>query len=131
MKFDHETHAHRISGYYEEATDEVCVSSGLGKYEAEVVYLHERQHQLCWKSGCKCYKQPNDVMCEYHALRGELSAVLQRGSVRLARAYLKNVRALEAKAKQDSGWVHHIKALRRVKKLKAFKQVQTLAVNRP
>lgn len=131
MKFDHEGHAQRISGYYEEATDTVCVSSGLGKYEAEVIYFHERQHQLCWKSGCRCYKRSNDVMCEYHALKGELLAVLQRGSVRLARAYLKNVRALEEKAKQDSGWADHIKALRRVKRLKAFKRVQALAVNRP
>lgn len=128
MKLEHEGHTRIFAGCYDEQDDLIWIASGLPRLEAEVIYYHERQHRECYKRGCKCYKQPNDIMCEYHAMKGEVTCVLVRGSVAIAKAYLRSVQRFDNKAAGDpDGWKDHIRAMKRVKRLKVFAAVCRLA----
>jgi len=123
-----------LAGFYEEATDTIYVSSGLPPLIAECVYLHEREHQKCYLRRCKCYFGPlhvDDDCAEYHAHKGELVAVLERDSVALAQAYLKGLAMEKEKiALNPRLWRSHNRAVARIERLIAYRQVQNLAKGR-
>ena len=131
MILEHEENTVSMSGYYEEATGVIYLAKGMGKLEKECVYLHELQHKKCHKKKCICFKQAdkgNFDLCEYHGFLGEVQEVYKRGSVLLARAYIKSVAGTEKNIKTDPIlWSSHRKALRKIQRLKVYMNVVKLA----
>lgn len=120
-----------LAGYFEEADSTIFVSEGLPPLIAECVYLHELEHKKCFESGCECYSEERDddkELAEWHAFRGELMAVLERDSVALAQTYLRGVQnTLRNIARNPRLWRSHGRAVARIIRLKAYRQVQDLA----
>ena len=131
MKLEYRENAITLAGYYDEDEDVIYISAGLSPLIAECTYLHEQAHQKCYKAGCACYKAENNDLAEYHAFRGELLAVLERGSEKLAKAYLKAITLSQAKAAEyPVVWRSHKRAMARIVRLKAYRMVQDLARGR-
>lgn len=130
MKLEHEEVTHRFDGYYDDADDSINIASKLGKYEAECVYLHERQHQKCFKAKCKCWGLNTDFLCEYHAYRAEFHDIVKRKNKHLANAYIRQLKRDVTKFKADPKfWRDHIKALNKLMHTKAFKAfIKTLGL---
>ena len=134
MNLEYRDNSVPLAGYYEEETDTIYVSGGLSPLIAECVYLHEREHQRCYASRCECYfgaeESKNDDLAEFHAFRGELYAVLERGSKALAQAYLTGMASMKEKiARNPVLWRSHKRAVAKIERLKAYHQVQDLATN--
>ena len=134
MNLQYREHSAPLAGYFEEETGIIYVSSGLPPLIAECVYLHELQHKECYDSGCECYAADRDdynLLAEYHAHRGELIAVLERDSEALAQAYLKALAMEKVKIACDPRlWRSHRKAVARIERSKAYREVQDLADGR-
>ena len=131
MNLEYRKNAVTLAGFYDEQEDTIYISAGLSPLIAECTYFHERQHQECFKSDCVCYKAENNDLAEYHAFRGELLAVLERDSVKLAQAYLKAIALSLAKAAEYPViWRSHKRAMVRVMRLKAYQEVEALAKGR-
>lgn len=90
MRFEHihDKKCAHISGYYDDADGVVYLSDGLGTYECEAVYYHERQHRICHQTGCKCWGKKSSFLSEYHAYRAEARDVFAKRNRKLARAFL-------------------------------------------
>ena len=128
MRLQYRDNSVTLAGYYDEEEDVIYIAAGLPPLIAECTYLHEAQHQKCYKAGCKCYRAENNDLAEYHAYKGELMAVLERDSAALAKAYLKGMDiSLEKAAKDPVVWRSHKRAMVRVMRLTAYCQVQRLA----
>ena len=124
MKLEHRDNSVRLLGLYDEDADVICISYGLSPLEAECVYYHERQHQKCFLSKCTCWEKKTDHLAEYHAYKGELEAIVMRGSNQLSRVYLKQVAKSKKKiARNPKIWKDHKGALERVMQSKMFKKL--------
>ncbi len=125
MKFEHTGNVQIFVGMYEEEGDLISLARGLTKLEAECVYYHERQHQICCKSKCVCWGKTSVYLTEYHAFTGELKAVVSRKSVRLSRVYHREVQ--RAKKRYDCNpkqWWHHRRALQRMMKTALYREFE-------
>jgi hypothetical protein len=128
MNLEYKNKVDIVRGYYCEVEDMIVLAKGLGELEREVTYYHEREHQKCFRNKCKCWNRKSDYLCEYHAMRGECRSVLQRGSKRLAIAYLLAIQESLARYKQgETRWLGHKLAAVRVMKSKDFAAVERLA----
>jgi len=112
------------SGLFDEKTGKIYIRSSLSLLERECVYLHELSHSECFASKCKCWR--NDYWCEYHAMRGELRKVVARDSIRLTRAYLKNMRICVKKYQANRKlWKSHLAAITLLMKTTTFKKLMS------
>lgn len=115
MKFEHTGNVQTFVGMYEEDEDIISLARGLTKLEAECVYYHERQHQICCKSKCVCWGKTSVYLSEYHAFMGELKAVISRKSICLSRIYYREVQRAKQRYNADpKQWRHHKRALQRM-----------------
>jgi len=105
-------------GFFDE-DEGIFINTKLGILERECVYFHEVGHRICSRNKCKCLSVFSQE--EYHALKYEFLRVHTRNSKCLNRAYLSNVKRSLLKYESDVIWRSHLIALRRLKKLKAFK----------
>jgi hypothetical protein len=124
MLFEHLEDSSTVEGYYEEDGNIIFIARGLTKYEAEVVYYHERQHRKCCLTKCRCWSLDDDTyLAECHAYLAEFESVVAKNNYRLSIAYLKSLERCLKKMKKKKGvklWRVHLRALRRVLRSKAF-----------
>lgn len=124
MEFEYLNDSCRVAGYYEQADGSINIAKGVGKYEAECIYYHERQHRKCHLSKCKCWGRISDYLSEYHAYRAELRDVAGRRNRPLATAYLKAINESLVKFEADPDpkiWLTHKRALTRVMRTEAYR----------
>ncbi|KKN54813.1 hypothetical protein LCGC14_0588670 [marine sediment metagenome] len=126
MYFEHLKHSSEVSGFYEEADGLIYIASGLGKYEKECVFLHERMHRICHQGGCVCWGLDDDnYLAEVHAYTGEWEAVAAEDCHALTKAYFKSISSSLKKMEGDKkAWTANLKALRKVMRTKKFKIFQ-------
>ena len=115
------------SGVFDPDNGKIYISAGLPLLERECAYYHELTHKECLLNKCPCW-EGSEYLCEYHAMRGELNRVTTRDSLSLRRAYLRGVaRCLKKYAHNPKQWCSQYKALTRLMKTKAFKQLKRMA----
>lgn len=124
MNLEYRGNSVLLHGQYDEETDVIWISYGLSPLEAECVFYHERQHRRCYLAKCSCWGRKTDYLTEYHAFKGELEAIILRGSKLLSRVYLRSIADTWKKINREpKRWKDHIKALRRVMRSKKFKKL--------
>lgn len=112
------------SGQFDSDNGKIYVNIKLSLLERECVYLHEVSHKECYLKKCKCW-EGKEYWCEYHAMKGELQKVIARGSLRLNRAYMKNVnRALDRYRANTKLWKPQLVAIGLLMKTKMFKKLK-------
>ena len=122
MKFEHEQDSHKVSGLYDDSDGSILIAKNLGKYEAECVYYHERQHRKCHQEKCKCWGKSTNYLAELHAYKAELRDVIRANDRRLTKAYFKQITAAIAIYEADPKYYRdNYKALKRVMGTKEFK----------
>jgi hypothetical protein len=122
--FKYRPNKSRIHGIFDEDDGNIYINEDLPKMGRELVYAHECQHRTCFYSNCSCYKKNSIFYVEYHAFLAELIFILKINSVQYWKYYLMGV--IEELNKFNNpdinGWLDHFRALRKVCKLKAFKE---------
>ena len=103
-------------GYMWDNHHEIYIDKTKPLFTQYVVLIHERQHYLCEINGCFCMKSAL-FWAEYHAMKPEEFEILRlcgiRQSIDLAMA--------DANRYVKLKWPVHLKALRRIFKLKQFR----------
>jgi hypothetical protein len=117
-----------VGGFYEENDGTIFLAHGLTEIQKELVYIHELEHRKCHQSGCRCWDLDDDCyLAEYHAWLGEFRAVKNRDNAKLTNAYFRSVRfAIRKMQKNPKIWAGNIKAVRRLLRLKEFKDFYKL-----
>ena len=118
-------------GSFDENNEKIYINARLTKLEREIVYFHEITHKECFEAKCICWKKKSGYLCEYHAFRGTLRRVVDaRNHLRsrfwqkLRKCYLREVeKALRKYSGDLTVWKTHLKALRKLMKTKAFKEL--------
>lgn len=111
-----------VHGFFDEDDRFVYLNVKLPRLERECVYFHELTHKKCFEAKCKCWRKT--FLCEYHAYRGELRRVIETDNRRLTRAYFSVVnKAIEKMEANPTVWGSHLKALRKLMRTKAFKEL--------
>lgn len=111
------------SGYFEEETGKIYVSVYRSLLERECVYFHELTHKECFDKKCKCWSKKTDYLSEYHAMRGELRKVIACKSIRMKRAYMKNLKRCLKKYRGDPKlWRSHLSAVEMMMRTGEFKE---------
>jgi len=122
MEFAYLNDSYVLSGFYEEADGSINIAKNLGKYESEVVYIHEAQHRKCHLSKCKCWNRGTNYLAEYHAYQAELREVFGRRNRMLATAWLKSTKESVLIHEADPKFYRdNARALNRVMRTGAYK----------
>lgn len=113
-------------GIFDEEYDLIFIDSKLSKIRRELTYRHEKQHRECYKSKCFCWDQDSIFWTEYHAFKAELDFALNSGFI-VKKIYLKStyeyLKLLLSREKWNKSQKAHYQALRKVCKLKRFKNL--------
>jgi len=113
-----------VAGYFDEEDGLIYLDAKRSRLVRETVYFHEITHKECFQAKCKCWNKKTSFLCEYHAFRGALQCVRATGSRKLQRCYLREVQKALKKYKADLKiWDSHLKALRKIMKTKAYREL--------
>ncbi|MHA1275391.1 MAG: hypothetical protein ACTSQS_18460 [Promethearchaeota archaeon] len=115
-----------IGGFFDEDSGNIYINKKLRKIRREIVFQHEKQHKKCFNSRCSCWSKGTEFWCEYHAMKAEFEFSMKNEKL-VQKLYFKAVilslkRYLRDMNKVKS-WKAHYQALRKVCKLKKFKQL--------
>lgn len=112
-----------ISGFYDPADDTIYMARHMGKCVAEITYYHERQHRLCFLTGCFCYDMTSNYWAERHAYKRELEDVIARNSRSITTAYFRcTAYALKKFEEQPKVWQDNSRALKHVVGTKLYRE---------
>lgn len=124
----------KIQGMYQPSKPPVAVGFGkiiknrsivlrknLPNYQKFLVLLHERGHDICFQSGCKCSLRLNLTLTEVHAWRHVLSTLLQRKLWSLLRTSMMGLRTFPNVKYMEAGYFES-RAAKIVKKSALWRQ---------
>lgn len=121
--FTYNPNPSKVFGFFDEGDGKIYISSKLGLLARECVYYHEQSHKECFDKKCKCWSRKTDYLCEFHAMQGEFQKIKASGSLRMKKAYFEQVKAAVKKYKKQSKvYVHHLRAIARLMRTKAFRE---------